>query len=104
MTTQAQFFKALGDARRLRIAGALLEGELDAGQLAAVAGRDSSTVSRHLRVLVEAGILRRRRDGRRIIYTIVSPEMAGRLRRDPDAPPVAPPELEGRIRDFLASQ
>ena len=75
MTTQAQFFKALGDARRLRIVGALLEGELDAGQLAAVAARDSSTVSRHLRVLVEAGILQRRRDGRRIIYTIVSPEM-----------------------------
>ena len=66
MTTQAQFFKALRDARRLRIAGALLEGELDAGQLAVVAGRASSTVSRHLRVLVEAGILRRRRDGRRI--------------------------------------
>ncbi len=64
MTTQAQFFKALGDARRLSIAGALLEGELDAGHLAAVAGRDSSTVSRHLQVLVEAGILRRRRDGR----------------------------------------
>ena len=104
MTTQAQFFKALGDARRLRIAGALLEGELDAGQLAAVAERDSSTVSRHLRVLVEAGILRRRRDGRRIIYAILSPEMAGRLRRVGVAPPVAAPELEGRIRDFLASQ
>ena len=104
MTTQAQFFKALGDARRLRIAGALLEGELDAGQLAAVAGRDSSTVSRHLRVLVEAGILRRRRNGRRIIYAIVSPEMAGRLRRIGIASPVAPPELEGRIRDFLTSQ
>ena len=104
MTTQAQFFKALGDARRLRIVGALLEGELDAGQLAVVAGRDSSTVSRHLRVLVEAGILRRRRDGRRIIYAIVSPEMAGLLRRIGVAPPVTPPELEGRIRDFLASQ
>jgi arsenite methyltransferase len=104
MTRQAKFFKALGDARRLRIAGALLEGELDAGQLATVAGRDSSTVSRHLRVLVEAGILRRRRDGRRIIYAIASPEMAGRLRRVGVAPPVAAPELEGHIRDFLASQ
>ena len=58
----------------------------------------------HLRVLVEAGILRRRRDGRRIIYAIVSSEMAGRLRRVGVAPPVAAPELEGRIRDFLASQ
>nr|ABZ07555.1 putative bacterial regulatory protein, arsR family protein [uncultured marine microorganism HF4000_ANIW137J11] len=104
MTTQAQFFRALGDARRLRIAGALLEGELDAGQLAAVAGRDASTVSRHLRVLVEAGILRRRRDGRRIIYAIANAEMAGRLRRVGVAPPVAPPKLDGRIRDFLASQ
>jgi hypothetical protein len=30
--------------------------------------------------------------------------MAGRLRRVGVAPPVAAPELEGRIRDFLASQ
>ena len=104
MTTQAQFFKALGDARRLRIAGALLEGELDAGQLAAVAGRDSSTVSRHLRVLVEAGILRRRRDGRRVIYSVTSAEMAGRLRRMGVSPPVGQPELEDRIRGFLEGQ
>ena len=104
MAGQAQFFKALGDARRLRIAGALLEGELDASQLATVAGRDPSTVSRHLQVLVEAGILRRRREGRRIIYAVASTEMAGRLRRVGVAPPVAPPELEGRIRDFLTEQ
>ena len=103
MTRQAQFFKALGDVRRLRIAGALLEGELDAGQLAAVAGRDASTVSRHLRVLVEAGILRRRRDGRRIIYAIADGEMAGRLRRVGVAPPDEASPLGDSIRDFLAS-
>ena len=104
MAGLARFFKALGDERRLRIIGALLEGEQEAGRLAAVAGRDRTTVSRHLQLLVEAGILRRRRDGRRVIYSVTSAEMAGRLRRMGISPPVVQPELEDRIRGFLEGQ
>ena len=104
MAGLARFFKALGDERRLRIIGALQEGEQGAGRLVAAAGRDRTTVSRHLQLLVAAGILRRRRDGRRVIYSITSAEMAGRLRRMGVNPPVGQPELEDRIRGFLEGQ
>ena len=104
MVGLARFFKALSDERRLRIVSALLEGEQEAGGLAVAAGRDRTTVSRHLQLLVEAGILRRRRDGRRVIYSITSAEMAGRLRRMGVSPPVGQPELEDRIRGFLEGQ
>ncbi len=104
MVGLARFFKALSDERRLRIVSALLEGEQEAGWLAVAAGRDRTTVSRHLQLLVEADILQRRRDGRRVIYSIASAGMAGRLRRVGIAPPVTHPELEGRIRDFLTDQ
>ena len=104
MVGLARFFKALSDERRLRIVSALLEGEQEAGWLTVAAGRDRTTVSRHLQLLVEADILQRRRDGRRVIYSIASAGMAGRLRRVGIAPPVTHPELEGRIRDFLTDQ
>ena len=75
-----------------------------AGPRAAAAGRDRTTVSRQLQLLVAAGILRRRRDGRQVIYSITSAEMAGRLRRMGVNPPVGQPELEDRIRGFLEGQ
>ncbi len=66
---KAKFFKALGDETRLRIISCLLEQEICACDFPHTK-RDQTTVSRHLSVLVEAGILKYRRKGRNIFYSI----------------------------------
>ena len=47
----AEFFRALGDASRVRIIAALAEGEMNVGTLAEIVGISESAVSHHLRSL-----------------------------------------------------
>ena len=68
--TSYQAFAALGNEHRLRIVELLREGELCVCEIAPEFKLDLSVVSRHLAALVHAGILRSRRDGRRILYQI----------------------------------
>jgi ArsR family transcriptional regulator len=67
---KAKFFKALGDETRLKIASYLLDHQCFACDFAAMTEKDQTTVSRHLKVLVEAGILKYSKKGRHIIYSI----------------------------------
>ena len=55
--------KALADETRARIAGVLLEHELNVGELQQVLDMGQSRVSRHLRILATAGLVECRRDG-----------------------------------------
>ncbi len=62
-------FAALGDPTRLGLVERLLaEGERTAGELCQGVGISAPAVSRHLKVLREAGLVRRRIDGQRRIY------------------------------------
>lgn len=63
-------FGALGDPTRLRIVAALCAHELCVCDIAAVVGLSESAVSHHLRQLRALGLVRHRRDGRLIIYTL----------------------------------
>ena len=67
---KAKFFKALGDETRLKIAGCLLNQDICACEFTSMTKKDQTTVSRHLKVLVEAGILKYEKKGRNIIYSI----------------------------------
>ena len=71
--TKVKFFKALGDETRLRILTYLLEHSYCACDFVSLTSRDQTTVSKHLRVLVEAGILKYEKRGRNIIYSIRDP-------------------------------
>jgi DNA-binding transcriptional ArsR family regulator len=53
----APVLSALADPTRLRVVQLLSEGPRRAGELAAAAGTSAPTMSRHLRVLLEAGIV-----------------------------------------------
>ena len=53
----APVFTALGDPTRRRVIQLLSEGPRRAGELAAAAGTSAPTMSRHLRVLLQAGIV-----------------------------------------------
>jgi DNA-binding transcriptional ArsR family regulator len=67
----ADVFKLLGDPTRTRILSALLEaGELCVCDLADAVSVPESTVSHALRLLRTAGIVRNRRDGRQIHYSL----------------------------------
>ena len=62
-------FKALADETRLRILKLITRFELNVGEIVAVTRLGQPRVSRHLRILVEAGLLRARRDGLWVFYS-----------------------------------
>jgi DNA-binding transcriptional ArsR family regulator len=63
--------KALADPTRLMLAAALAEGEeLCVCDLAWVAERAENLVSHHLRQLRSAGLVRSRRDGKMVMYSL----------------------------------
>ena len=66
----ADVFAALGDPTRLRIVAALAGGELCVCDLAATVGQTESAVSHHLRLLRTLGLVRPRRNGRLVYYTL----------------------------------
>ncbi len=67
-----QVMKAAGDPTRVRILKLLEGGELTVDQMVAVIRARQSTVSSHLAVLSSAGLVTRRRDGRRVWYVLSS--------------------------------
>lgn len=70
MSKQAKFFKALGDETRLTIVMCLLNKDHCACDFTGATKREQSTISRHLKVLLEAGVVQYRRVGKNLIYSI----------------------------------
>lgn len=69
----AQRFKALADPTRLRLLARLREGEISVGDLADGVGGSQANVSKHLAVLRQAGLVRCRRSGMRVCYSVADP-------------------------------
>ena len=63
MSNALQIFAALADPTRLRIVALLRRMELSVGELAQVLGQSQPRVSRHVRILADAGLALRRREG-----------------------------------------
>jgi DNA-binding transcriptional ArsR family regulator len=67
----AERAKALSDATRLTLAEALREGEeLCVCDLSWIVGRSQNLVSHHLRTLRSLGMVRSRRDGKLVMYSV----------------------------------
>ena len=66
----ADTFSALGDPTRVRILDALSHGELCVCDLAAVLGLSQSAVSHQLRLLRGMRLVKPRRDGRVVFYSL----------------------------------
>ena len=77
----AETFKALSDPTRLRMVSLLAGGELCVYDLAAVLGMGQSAVSHQLRTLRDLRLVRRRRAGRQIFYTLDDDHVADLFRR-----------------------
>lgn len=72
---KADFFKTLAHPARIRILELLREGELSVGQLIPEVGLESSHLSQQLAVLRRANVLRARKDGSTVRYSVIDPRI-----------------------------
>ena len=66
----AEIFSALSDASRVRIISLLIEGEMSVSALAEGLNMTESAVSHQLRGLRQMRIVRARKEGRQVFYTL----------------------------------
>src|SRR5215208_3036536 len=81
--------RAAGEETRLRILALLAEGELSVSDLTHILGQSQPRVSRHLKLLVEAGLVERHREGAWAFF---------RLKDRGAAPTILRPTLEALDR------
>jgi rhodanese-related sulfurtransferase/DNA-binding HxlR family transcriptional regulator len=67
--------KALANGRRAEIVDVLSQGERSVEDLAAEIGQSVANTSQHLRQLAGAGLVRTRRDGNRVVYSLTGPRV-----------------------------
>ena len=72
----AQLFAALGDETRQRLLARIMEGPLSITSLTEGSGITRQAVTKHLRVLADAGFVRGDRQGRETIWTIEANALA----------------------------
>ncbi len=72
----AECLRTIAHPCRLRIIEILLTEERSVGELAEACGIPSHMASEHLRLLKDRGLLRSRRDGRKIYYEVAEPALA----------------------------
>ena len=66
----AEFFKVFGDSTRIKIICALFQSEMCVGDLANVLEMTQSAISHQLRVLKQARLVKNRREGKVIYYSL----------------------------------
>ncbi|NOY65205.1 MAG: winged helix-turn-helix transcriptional regulator [Nitrospirae bacterium] len=72
---QAEVCKTLTNPKRLEIIHALKEGEKNVSELVEILGIPKANVSQHLSVMKKMGILKSRREGVNIYYSISNPKV-----------------------------
>lgn len=72
-----EFFKALGNQSRLKIIGLLANGERTVGELAAALELSEPTVSQHLSMLKQVGLVEMRPDGNHRRYSFNNQALIG---------------------------
>lgn len=71
-----ELLKALSSRNRLLLLCQLVDGEKSVGELARLLGLRDAAVSQQLALLRKDGLVRTRRDGQTVYYSIASPEAA----------------------------
>lgn len=77
MKAEVKLVKALADASRAKIAVMVNEREMCVCEVTAALGLSQSTVSKHLKILEEAGIITSRKDGLWVNYALNREGLAG---------------------------
>jgi ArsR family transcriptional regulator len=71
----AELFRAFSDTSRVRILSAILEQEINISALAEMVGVTESAVSHHMRGLRQMQIVRARREGKEVYYSVIDPHL-----------------------------
>jgi ubiquinone/menaquinone biosynthesis C-methylase UbiE len=79
MLPLADLFQAVSDPTRLRILALLSRMELSVGELAQLLDQSQPRVSRHVRILADAGIVERRKEGSWVFLAIPDADRTARL-------------------------
>lgn len=66
----AELFKVFGDSTRIRILYVLVEQDMSVGEIAQALGMTQSSISHQLRVLKQSRLVRFRREGKNIVYSL----------------------------------
>ena len=66
----ASFFKVVGDETRMKILCTIAYGELCVNDIAEAVGMTKSAVSHQLKLLKEEGLVKARRDGKNMFYSL----------------------------------
>jgi DNA-binding transcriptional ArsR family regulator len=69
----AEKFRMLADPTRLAILRTLMAGERSVSQVIDETGRNQANVSKHLKMLAEAGLVARRKEGLQVFYKVSDP-------------------------------
>jgi ArsR family transcriptional regulator len=69
----AEKFRMLSDPTRLAILRVLMGGERSVGRVVEETGRGQANVSKHLKMLAEAGLVARRKEGLQVFYRLNDP-------------------------------
>ena len=71
----AELFRAFSDTSRVRILSAIIEKESNITALAEMVGITESAISHHMRGLRQMRIVRARRDGKEVFYSVNDPHI-----------------------------
>ena len=72
---KADFFKTLGHPIRIRVLEVLRDGERSVGELLTEVGAEASHLSQQLAVLRRANLVRTRKEGSSVIYSVAEPTL-----------------------------
>ena len=73
LATVAEYFKVLSEVSRLQVLCSLKSGEKNVTEIIEATGLGQANVSKHLKVLTQAGIVTRKPQGISVFYEITDP-------------------------------
>jgi len=71
----AELFRTFSDTSRVRILSVIVEQEMNISSLAELVGVTESAISHHMRGLRQMKIVRARRDGKEVFYSVIDPHI-----------------------------
>ncbi|MBQ8845263.1 MAG: winged helix-turn-helix transcriptional regulator [Clostridia bacterium] len=66
----SDFYKVMGDSTRLKILLALQDGDKNVSTLCEITNMNISAISHQLRILKQADLIRYKKEGKNVIYTL----------------------------------
>src|SRR5215210_3041772 len=81
LTESVELLRAAGEETRLRVLALLADGELSVSDLTEILGQSQPRISRHMKLLVEAGLVERHREGAWAFFRLADHSAAAKILR-----------------------